>query len=238
MKNITLAALCLAVGTASATIFACAPSTPYMAPIGSASPAMMHPSMAPEMTSPTATPAPGATAAPATTPSAVASGTSNFKQIERLGRPAINEGLITQDALLNLWNSVGPSVDATSAAAPIAAEATKTLKALGNTDAQVAKLFGALLPDVMRIDTTHKSGYAGFAGNAFGNVEPTKGIPIGGRMITDDVIDVTLFLIVPDATNAAVPGLRSDNVGYDTPDANGHTHRPVMAQFPYAPTPN
>jgi hypothetical protein len=238
MKNMNLAALCLAVGSASALIMSCGPVVPVKpvtpSPNATAMPgtqATNNPSAAPATSAP-------ASQTPTSAPTTPPAGTPNFKQIERLGRPAINEGLITQDVLLNTWNSVGPSVDLTPPAAGIAAEATRTLKAFGNTDAQVAKLFGALLPDVMRIDTTHKSGYAGFAGSTFGNVEPTKGIPIGGRLITDDVIDVTLFLIVPDATNSAVPGLRSDNVGYSTPDANGHTHRPVMSQFPYAPTPN
>lgn len=239
MKNTTLLALCLGVGTVSGLIAGCPAVAPVMSGASPMASATMMPSMMPSggtSANPTTMPS-GSTSStnPSTAPT---NGTGSYKQIERLARPAINEALLTTDALHNTWNSVGPSVDLTSAAKPIADEATKTLKAFGNTDAQVAKLFGALLPDVMRIDTTHTSGYAGTASAPLANVEASKGIPVGGRMITDDTIDVTLLLAVPDQTNTAVPGLRSDNVSYDKPDANGHVHKPVMASFPYAPAPN
>lgn len=223
-------ALTLATLASALTLAACTGPSSTPTQTGASPMPSMMPSGSGTMasTAPTTTPMPKASDAPA----------AQYTQIERLARPAINEGLILSDSLLNTWNSVPPTADTSAAAKPIADEATQVLKALGNTDAQVGKLFGALLPDVMRIDTSRPSGYAGTAANPLGNVEPTKGIPIGGRMIKDDVIDTTLFLIVPDATNNAVPGLRSDNVGYDKPDANGHVHKPVMADFPYLAAPN
>lgn len=242
MRTTLRAFAALSVGLA---LTGCNPATPTT-PKPSAS-ATQAPSAAPSgtaTTKPTATATPttgGATATPAagtTGPKPPAMSTGEYTQVERLGRPAINEGLILTDALLNTWNSVGPAVDLTPAAKPIADEATAVLKALGNTDARIGELFGALLPDVMRIDITRESGYAGTKANPLGNVEATKGIPIGGRMIMDDTIDTTLFLIVPDATNTAVPGLRSDNVGYDTADANGHKHKPLASGFPYLAAPN
>jgi hypothetical protein len=51
-------------------------------------------------------------------------------------------------------------------------------------------------------------------------------------MITDDVVDVTLFLIVPAATAGAVPNLRSDAVSYKG------VHKDVLSDFPYLPAPN
>jgi hypothetical protein len=164
---------------------------------------------------------------------------ATYMQMERLARPAINEGLIITNDLLNTWNMVPPTADLSDAAKPIATEATTVLKALGNTDEQVAGLFKALLPDVMRIDTTRPSGYAGTKENPLGNV--TKDLrPIGGRMITDDVIDVTLQLAVPGGgpTGTPVAGLESDNVTYAGPNANGTGHKPVLGEFPYLAAPN
>jgi hypothetical protein len=157
-------------------------------------------------------------------------GPANYVQMERLGRPAINEGLIVSNNLLNLWNAVPPSVDITPAAAPIASEATRTLMALGNSQVRITQLFTALLPDVMRIDTTKPSTYA--------TLSPIKNIPVGGRLITDDVIDVTLSLIVPAGAPAS---LKSDGVSYAGPNANGNLpsgHKPVRSDFPYLADPN
>lgn len=183
-----------------------------------------------EPTSPTTQPtAPAATPTPA----------PMFVQMERLGRPAINEGLLITNDLLNTWNMVPPTADLTPAAKPIADEATAVLKALGNNDAQVAALFKALLPDVMRIDTTKKSGYVGSAPGLLDNVTADLR-PVGGRMIKDDVIDVTLLLAVPGGGPAATPiaNLESDNVSYDGPNANGSKHKPVLDSFPYLAAPN
>lgn len=178
-------------------------------------------------------------AAPTAVPAPTAAPVAEFTQVERLGRPAINEGLLITNDLLNTWNMVPPSVDLTSAAKPIADEATAVLKALGNKDEDVAGLFKALLPDVMRIDTTRTSGYAGSAPGKLDNV--TKDLrPVGGRMLKDDVIDVTLILAVPGGApaGAAVDGLESDNVSYDGPNANGTSHKPVLSDFPYLAAPN
>lgn len=180
-----------------------------------------------------ATPTPSGSATP--TPTPTPAGASEYVQVERLGRPAINEGLIRDGALNTLWNSVGPDVDATSAASGIASHATETLKAFNNTQEQVDVLFKQLLPDVMRIDTTKESGYATPKnGAALGNLSPTNKIPIGGRLLEDDVVDITLILIVPGGLPAgtAVAGLESDNVDYDD------NHKPILTEFPYLAAPN
>jgi hypothetical protein len=151
-------------------------------------------------------------------------GTGNYQQVERLGRPAVNEGLIVNNNLLNAFNSVPPTADLSPAAGPIGAEAIRTLKALGNNDDRTKALVGAFLPDVMRIDTTGNSGYA--------NALNAKGSPIRGRMLKDDVIDITLGVL----TDGKIKG---DNVSYDGPGGNAaQGHKPLDGNFPYLALPN
>jgi uncharacterized protein DUF4331 len=154
------------------------------------------------------------------------------KQVARLARPAIGEGLLTTAAYQNALNGVGPEFEAAALAghkpeadiaAPIVAEAKKTLMAFGNDDTRATALLVAFLPDVMRIDTTGPSGYAA-ALNA-------KGSPIRGRRITDDVIHVTLSVV----TNGAV---KTDNVSYAGPNGGGTAHKPLLNSFPYLADPN
>jgi Domain of unknown function (DUF4331) len=151
-------------------------------------------------------------------------GTGNYQQVERLGRPAVNEGLIVSNNLLNAFNSVPPTADLSPAAGPIGAEAIRTLKALGNNDDRTKALVGAFLPDVMRIDTTGNSGYA--------NALNAKGSPIRGRMLKDDAIDITLSVL----TDGKVKG---DNVSYDGPGGNAaQGHKALDPNFPYLALPN
>jgi Domain of unknown function (DUF4331) len=148
--------------------------------------------------------------------------TGNYKQVERLGRPAVNEGLVVTNAFLNAFNSIPPSADLTDAAKPVRDEAKASLKAIGNTDARADALLAAFLPDVMRIDTTQKSGYV--------NAVNAKGAPITGRLLLDDTVDQTLSVL----TNG---GITSDNVAYNGPGpAQGH--QPLVPQFPYLALPN
>ncbi len=148
----------------------------------------------------------------------------NYQQVERLARPAINEGLIVSNDLLNTFNSVPPTADLSPAAAPIGAEATRTLKALGNDTNRTNALLAAFLPDVMRIDTTGASGY--------GNALNALGSPIRGRLLKDDVIDTTLSVL----TNGAIKG---DNATYEgTPGNPAQGHKPLESSFPYLALPN
>ena len=158
--------------------------------------------------------------------------TMGGKQVARLGRPAIGEGLLTTTGYQNALNGVGPDFEAAAlaghkpeadVAAPIVTEVKKTLVAFGNDDKRATALLVAFLPDVMRIDTTGASGYAA-ALNA-------KGSPVRGRKITDEVIHVTLSVV----TNGAV---KTDNVSYSGPNGGGTAHKPLLNAFPYLADPN
>jgi Domain of unknown function (DUF4331) len=150
--------------------------------------------------------------------------TGKYNQVERLGRPGVNEGLILTNDFLNAFNSIPPTLDLSRAAAPVRAEARSSLLALGNSPQRADTLLNALLPDVMRIDTTIASGYVS-AVNA-------KGAPVGGRLLLDDTIDQTLALL----TNGAIT---SDNVSYTGTSGNpAQGHQPLAPQFPYLALPN
>jgi hypothetical protein len=169
----------------------------------------------------------------------VPDGAGGFIQVERLAQPAINEGLLVTNDLLNTLNAVGPEVEAAlvepnncagafAAANPIIVEAANTLLAFGNSPTQALAICNAFLPDVMRVDVTGPSGYAA----AFST---PGGRPVRGRKITDDVIDITLSVIVPGSNQL----LEHDNVGYDAnPPINETGHRPLLPVFPYLPAPN
>ncbi len=154
------------------------------------------------------------------------------KQVARLARPAIGEGLLTTTAYQNALNGVGPDFEAAALAGkkpeadiagPIVAEAKKTLMAFGNDEKRATALLVAFLPDVMRVDTSGPSGYAA-ALNA-------KGSPIRGRKIMDNVIHITLSVV----TNGAVT---TDNVTYAGPNGGGTAHKSLRNAFPYLADPN
>jgi hypothetical protein len=95
---------------------------------------------------------------------------------------------------------------------------------VGNNDTRANALVRALLPDVMRIDTTVPSGY----GNKFNAL----GSPAAGRRLLDDVVDASLSIV----TNGAIT---TDNVSYDgTPGNPAQGHQPLAPSFPYLAPPN
>jgi Domain of unknown function (DUF4331) len=158
---------------------------------------------------------------------AIRDGAGGFKQFERLARPGINEALIVTPAFLEAFNNIPPRLDLSAAAAPVRQEAVATLNAvdlLDNRDNVDANAIArAFLPDVLRIDTTKASGYA--------SATNSQGSLIGGRMILDDVVDITL--------GALVGSPASDNVSYNgTPGNPAQGHKPLQPSFPYLALPN
>lgn len=154
-------------------------------------------------------------------------GAGGFKQFERLARPLINEGLVVTPAFLEAFNNIPPRLDLSPAAAPVRQEAVATLNALDLLDSKdnvdPNAIAGAFLPDVMRIDTTKTSGYA--------SATNSQGSLIGGRLLMDDVVDITLGALVGSPV--------SDNVSYNgTPGNPAQGHKPLEPNFPYLALPN
>ena len=154
-------------------------------------------------------------------------GVGGFKQFERLARPAINEGLVVTPAFMEAFNNISPRLDLSAAAAPVRQEAVATLNAVdlldGRDNVDPNAIAGAFLPDVMRIDTTKTSGY--------GSATNSQGSLIGGRLLMDDVIDITLGALVGSPVG--------DNVSYNgTPGNPAQGHKPLEPNFPYLALPN
>jgi Domain of unknown function (DUF4331) len=160
------------------------------------------------------------------------SGTS-WVQVERLARPAINEGLFVTNDFLNAVNSIRPDQDGAALVGPVAAEAVATLQALGQigtanavTPPQPGDVVAALIPDVMRIDTTLPAiplgtgAYAFMARTGLG-AGATGVMPIAGRKLEDDVIDITYQVLT------GVPGL-GDGVPYYKPAGGAGSTNPAI----------
>ncbi|MCC3456766.1 DUF4331 family protein [Microcoleus sp. PH2017_08_TRC_O_A] len=157
----------------------------------------------------------------------VRDGVGGFKQFERLARPAINEGLVLTPQLMEAFNTISPRLDLSAAAAPVRQEAVATLNAVdlldGKDNVDPNAIAKAFLPDVMRIDTTRPSGY--------GSATNSQGSLIGGRLLLDDVIDITLGALVGSPVG--------DNVSYNgTPGNPAQGHKPLEPNFPYLALPN
>ena len=183
-----------------------------------------------------------------TTPTPTPS-TTAFRQIERLGRPAINEGLVLTNSFLNAYNSIPPSADLSDAAAPVLAEAAATIDAVdagdGTENVTTADVVATFIPDVMRIDTTIASpvgteAYTATRPEVF-NAAPGGGLgaPIAGRKLEDDVMDATLVRLVgpgvsdnvPYTRPASGPGSTNGGIGHNL--LNGQTVPKGAATFPF-----
>jgi hypothetical protein len=101
------------------------------------------------------------------------------KQIDRMGRPAINTALIP-DAMKDAFNQGSPTTDVANFGSTVMA----TLLAFGNTTATATALTNALLPDVLTFDTSSSAGF------------------LNGRRLTDDVIDAEFMLLFPVAPHS------------------------------------
>lgn len=191
-----------------------------------------------------------------------------YTQIERLGRPAINEGLVIDNDYLNAFNSIGPSMDFSPAAAPVLGQAAAVLTAVHNYGVgagapapAVADVVAGFLPDVLRIDTSHHIPVGTWAYNGdFVIAQGTSAgaMLTGGRKIEDDVMDITLsYLIVGNpacgpGTSCSIPDGVSYAGGTDCAHAgqgsnvsnpghkclHGQASRNGSATFPFLAEPN
>ncbi|GAB4461473.1 MAG: hypothetical protein OHK0037_10600 [Elainellaceae cyanobacterium] len=151
--------------------------------------------------------------------------TGRFTQVEQIARPGINELLTTgSQTIYETYNRTQPARFNSADSNTIRDNITAVLKLVGNNDARANGLVRALLPDVMRIDTTVPSGY----GNKFNAL----GSPAAGRLLLDDVVDASLNIV----TNGAIT---TDNVSYEgTPGNPAQGHQPLATSFPYLAPPN
>jgi len=177
---------------------------------------------------------------------------TNYVQVERLGRPAINEGLFVTNDFLNAVNSISPSQDGGALVGPVFAEAAATLGALANigtafaaTPPAATDVVAALIPDVMRIDTTIASpvGVAAYANGAVAVGTTVR--PIAGRKLEDDVVDITYQVLtgvsglgdgVPYTRPASGPGSTNPAIGHKM--LHGQSAANGTATFPFLAAPH
>jgi hypothetical protein len=108
-----------------------------------------------------------------------------FRQVERMGNPAVNTALIPLD-LKDLFNVGRPANDAKHFADTI----VDSLTALGTDSTSIGILASVAVPDTLKFDLSGPDGFPG-----------------GGRLLQDDVIDTLFFFIfnqvqVPDGVDA------------------------------------
>jgi hypothetical protein len=135
---------------------------------------------------------------------------ANGKQIDRMGRPAINTVFIpnnplepagTEPSLKNKFNAARPRADQRR----FRSEVVDTLKIFyGDDDETINALADILLPDILTLDTSNPAGF------------------LNGRGLSDDVIDVEYTVV----TNGAVT---TDCVSNDSA---------FQDEFPYLAPPN
>lgn len=156
----------------------------------------------------------------ATTPSV----TRTFNQVQRLGNPLVSEVFLAKKDH-PFHGSIGPADDAaafTGSVKGFVAAFRPQATTLQNT------LAGALLPDMLIVQTDKDPSTAGWLSWALAN-------GYGGRKLTDDVVDVGLSAIFSDLLDPTqavckpftLP-LCTDNVG---------SHSQFSATFPYLGAP-
>jgi hypothetical protein len=143
-------------------------------------------------------------------------------------------------------HAVGPAVWTENALTGV------TLTAASKTAAQAYadKVAGQFLPDVMRVDTSVASDYLTLCGDA-----SSTPLLCGGRLINNDVIDITYNYLINGAGTAKgafdqVRALTGDGVNFSATDANNsgnvtlpdpsnpnQHHATISSTFPYSARP-
>ncbi len=152
----------------------------------------------------------------------------NGKQIDRMGRPAINTVVNSSgpvvgapSAAKNVYNVSDPADDVANFTTAVigALQAYSSLDAEGPyATSEAAALANVLLPDVLTFDKA--------------SVLPA---PLNGRALPDDVIDTELNIVTGGDPLGLFPG--RDAVGGISTDGIG-PHTDYLADFPYLGDPN
>jgi hypothetical protein len=154
-----------------------------------------------------------------------------YNQIQRLGNPLVSEVLLSKRSHPT-HGAIGPEDDV----ALIGAEALGFLTGPGSVAGRSAEyantLGGALLPDMLIVQTDKDPATAGWL--TWLPLAPFAN-GYGGRKLDDDVVDLALLAVFGDPFGADPDGaagkeaLTTDNVGTDSP---------VLSAFPYVGAPN
>ena len=158
---------------------------------------------------------------------------SEYKQVDRLARPAVNEVFATVAGNQHEINDLAiPTEDATNLGPEIVDFMTNTA---GRSPAIANFVKSVLVPDVLKFDlnSNDAASYLGFeTGGATGG-------KFGGRKLDDDVIDISLGVIfggtVPALGLAAEDGKEIPTLTSDHVDASG---KHFTSTFPYIGRPN
>ena len=142
-------------------------------------------------------------------------GNQQFTQIDRLGRPAVNELFATVANNRHMINNmIAPKDDSTQIANDIQFFMTHVA---GRSQATTDVVKSVLIPDVLVADMSQTTpAYLGVETNG------ATGGKFGGRALTDDIIDISLGAVFGNTVSALglapddgkeIPGLTTDNVG-------------------------
>ncbi|MEQ9616860.1 MAG: DUF4331 domain-containing protein [Phycisphaerales bacterium] len=166
------------------------------------------------------------------------SNTGPWIQVNRLGNPLFNEGLVAfRDKLA--FNTSSPTGDSAFAKHASDPELARLINFVFQTDFVTTRrddLVRIFIPDVLRVATTTGpvplDGQIGFSRFGFVGGDTTGGVSSGwpnGRRFGDDVVDIALTAI------ASGPSYQSITVVGDNVGSNDI---PFNAVFPYAATPH
>ncbi len=150
-----------------------------------------------------------------------------FNQVQRLGNPLISEVLLSKRSH-GVHGALGPDQDGL-VAPEIVSFITGPNSVAGRSADYAAFLGSVLLPDMLIVQTDKAASTAGYLSWALAD-------GFGGRLLTDDVVDVSLSAVFGDPLGMDPAGaqgkeaLTTDNLGFGTPA--------VTTTFPYLAPPN
>jgi hypothetical protein len=166
----------------------------------------------------------------------------NYRQLDRLARPIVNEGLATITKRRHEHNNKDNPTDDSNATAGLITDIDGFLQfPAGRSSAIRHVIESILVPDVMIADLSQTDGAAYLGTEVTQALSGGARSSFGGRALSDDVVDISLGIIfgntvpalglAPD-DGAELPSFTTDNVGYDA------TVKKTLTSFPYVGTPN
>ncbi|MBA3316852.1 MAG: DUF4331 family protein [Gemmatimonadales bacterium] len=158
----------------------------------------------------------------------------SFDQIQRLGNPLISEVLLSK-ASHPTHGTIGPAEDAARVGPEILGFITGSGSVAGRSAEYANTLGSVLLPDMLIVQTDKDPNASSGAGWLTWLPLAPFADGYGGRLLTDDVVDLALLAVFGDPFGADPAGaagkeaLTTDNVANDSP---------ISGTFPYVGAPN